>query len=136
MPGASVAIQAATSSEDAAHAISMYYLLMAIGQTVGVVIGGAVFRYRLKTAVTGGDVTGGDATVENLLRSLRALRDGGSEDQRLIDGVVEALQTVWAVGCGLAVVAGIGSIWMREYSLDQNQETGGECPELGTKEGA
>ena len=119
IPAASTAIQAATKSEDAAYSISMFYLLRCAGQTVGVAVGGTVFRYQLGNILKVGNVAP-EATVEGLLKILRSLR-GRSEGEDLIQGIVKALMVVWGVGCAVAGVAGISSLWMKLYSLDRDR---------------
>jgi len=118
VPAGGTAIQAATDSEDSAHSISMFYIIRGCGQTLGVAVGGNIFRYQLSDILGVGSVAP-EATVEGLLRILRNLRDNGEEDKELIRGIVQALMMVWAAGCALSGIMALASFWMKSYSLDR-----------------
>ncbi|KAH6665388.1 major facilitator superfamily domain-containing protein [Halenospora varia] len=120
IPAGGTAIQAATPPEDAAQAISMFYLIRASGQTVGVAIGSTIFRYQMRNVLVVGE-TSPEATTEGLLKILRTLHRGGDEAETLIRGVVGSLRVVWAVGCGFAGCAGFACLWMKGYTLNQQR---------------
>jgi hypothetical protein len=132
VPAAGTVVQAATESKDAAHSISMFYLLRACGQTIGVSIGGTIFRYQLSDVLDVGDVSS-ETTVEGLLRILRGLDKNGMDDRVLIKSIVQALRIVWAVGCALAGLACIASFWIESYSLDRDVDKGDKGEKVGEK---
>lgn len=127
IPATSTAIQAATDSDVAGHAISMFYMIRGCGQTIGVAIGSAIFRYQLANKLASANFLGrqeieAEATVEALLRTIKNLKESGADDRELTEAIVEALRVVWGFGCALAGLTGIASLWIKPYDLEGNQQ--------------
>jgi MFS family permease len=129
IPAESTAIHAANEKDDVPYAVSMYSLLRAAGQSLGVAVGGAVFNTRLRSLLgQNWDITDETAatTAEALLRMLQDVNNGDTQvgsisDQVLKEAVRKALQAVWATSCGLAGLTTFSHIMMREIDLGPRQ---------------
>ena len=117
VPAAGTAVQAASTKEYEANAISMFYLLRAAGQTVGVAIGGAVFRNQVKN-VAG---LGSGATADELLKMLQERRQNGKVDEAVVGIILKALRAVWSMGCAVAGAGLLISLWMKAYPLGDRE---------------
>jgi hypothetical protein len=123
--GASV--QAAMDVKDIAFGVAFYSFFRAFGQGIGIAVGGVIFQNQIRTKILGypliadmADTYSQDAT--SLVRIIASMEDGDAKVQ-LIQAFADALRVIWIVMCVLAGIAGISSLFIRGYSLDQTHVT-------------
>jgi hypothetical protein len=123
--GASV--QAAMDVKDIAFGVAFYSFFRAFGQGIGIAVGGVIFQNQIRTKILGypliadmADAYSQDATA--LVRVIGSMEDGDAKVQ-LIQAFADALKVIWIVMCVLAGIAGISSLFIRGYSLDQTHVT-------------
>lgn len=107
-PGA----QATVKKEDDSSALCMAWLASSAGQTLGLVIGSGIFVSKVGRVLQEQDFSRGAA--EGLLPFLRgngSLQEMSSPQHEIIvQAIVDALQAIWIVAAGLAVLALILSL--------------------------
>lgn len=124
VPGMAIGIQATVDRMDAGYAICLTLLLRPAGQCLGVAIGQAFFAKRLDTIFSRDGFPDGFAQevmgyIRRGLDPETTGMDSGAAERIpvIIDGIVEALRTVWIVAAVLAGLALILTCWA-------------ECPRL------
>jgi MFS family permease len=126
-PSMAIAVQAASSAEIQAYAATTFTLIRALGQTVGVAVGGAIFqssvRRRLLTfpelAARSNELSK-DATA--LVKVISSMPDN-LERQHLRESFVYGLRFVWMVMCILATVALLSTFFVKSLALDRKLKT-------------
>ncbi|KAG6358659.1 hypothetical protein INS49_012177 [Diaporthe citri] len=123
LPGLATAIQASVSSDNVAMAIAMFSFFRALGQALGVAIGGVIFQNRIyanlltypnlapRAAQYSADSSG-------LVTIIQSMPDGDDKSD-LKQAYADSLRIVWAVCCAVAGVGLLLSLFVQHYSLDQ-----------------
>ena len=126
-PSLTFAIMAATPNRDQAYGVGLFTFFRALGQTIGVAIGGSIFENSVKTQIlkyasisAHADNWSVDAT--RLVEIIKVMPDGIAKSD-LIQSYADALQTVWIVMCALSGLALIISLGTKHFSLDRALET-------------
>ncbi|PLN86151.1 major facilitator superfamily domain-containing protein [Aspergillus taichungensis] len=126
-PSLALAIQASASPETLSIAVAMFSFFRAMGQAVGVAIGGVIFQNRmfhnllaypalaLMAAEYSQDAAG-------LVQVIRRMPDG-AEKRDLQVAYTDSLRVVWAVCCGICGVAFLMSFLTKKYDLDRAMES-------------
>lgn len=127
-PAMAFAIQAASSSEDTAYAVSLYSFFRAFGQAFGVAIGGVIFQNALRSrleaipelrAVAGAYAKNSVALVQ----VIKAMPLDAPERAHLLVAYTGGLRVIWIAMIGFAVAGGLASLWTAGLSLDRELET-------------
>ncbi|EPE26755.1 MFS general substrate transporter [Glarea lozoyensis ATCC 20868] len=141
-PALQFSIQSACKDEDLASAVSMYSFFRAVGQTLGVAVGGVILQNQLAVKISAYPALAPmakrysqDATA--LAHLLRDMAD--SQDRRdLVQAYADSLKVVWIVMCGLAGLGFIISLLIKDYPLDRFvpavQAVEGEKDKVGDEE--
>ncbi|TGO51680.1 hypothetical protein BOTNAR_0348g00030 [Botryotinia narcissicola] len=136
-PAMSLAIQASTPQEDAATAAGLFTFFRALGQTVGVAIGGGILQNRMLAELRATQdfaiiVTNFGYTIEQvagnvvaLIPLVNALPPGNPEvvDFRLVSAA--SIKTIWFAMCTFAVAGLIASfaIGVKRVDLEKTEVT-------------
>ncbi|KAF7915086.1 hypothetical protein EAE99_010282 [Botrytis elliptica] len=130
-PAMSLAIQASAPQEDAATAAGLFTFFRALGQTVGVAIGGGILQNRILAelratqdfaiivAKFGYTIEQVAANVVALIPLINALPPDNLEvvEFRLVSAA--SIKTIWFAMCAFAVIGLIASCFIKSYCLDQ-----------------
>jgi hypothetical protein len=122
-PALQFSIQSACKDEDLASAVSMYSFFRALGQTLGVAVGGVILQNQLAVKIGSypslapmAKAYSQDATA--LAHMLRTMPDS-PDRQNLVQAYADALKVVWIVMCGLAGAGFLVSLLIKDYPLDR-----------------
>ncbi|KAF2739185.1 MFS general substrate transporter [Polyplosphaeria fusca] len=126
-PAMAITTQASAVSKDQAYASNMFSFVRAVGQTLGVAIGGVVFQNQMKKKMLTYPLIADKAAeyskdAAGLVQIIKALPAGEMKDQ-LRESYTDALKYIWIVLTVLAAVALIASIFTKAYPLDRALET-------------
>ena len=126
-PAMALTVQAASTSADQAYAASIFSFMRALGQTLGVAIGGVVFQNQMKKKMLTFPLLANVADeyskdAAGLVQIIKALPAGEMKDQ-LKDSYTDALKWIWVVMTVLSAVALIASLFTKAYALDRALET-------------
>ncbi|KAF7886067.1 hypothetical protein EAF00_010170 [Botryotinia globosa] len=130
-PAMSLAIQASAPQEDAATAAGLFTFFRALGQTIGVAIGGGILQNRMLAelratqdfptivAQFGYTIEQVAANVVALIPLINNLPPENPEvvDFRLVSAA--SIKTIWFAMCAFAVTGLIASCFIKSYCLDQ-----------------
>lgn len=102
----------------------MFSFARTLGQSIGVAIGGVIFQSRLKVELEGLEMFKGKAQelardASALVQVIKGMEQGSLERVALVGAYARSLRVVWGVLCGLAVLAGLLSLWTEELSIDR-----------------
>lgn len=127
LPGLATAIQASVSSEHVAMAIAMFSFFRALGQALGVAIGGVVFQNRIYANLLSYPNLADNATqysddATGLVTIIQSMPDG-SDKHDLKKAYADSLRIVWAVCCAFAGAGLLLSLFLKHYTLDQTLNT-------------
>ena len=127
-PSMAFAIQAASSSEDIAFAVSYYSFFRAFGQSIGVAVGGTVFQNQmhlklLKYPLLADKAAEYSRDAASLVRIIKSIPTDNPQRLELMHAYADSIKTIWAVMCGLAGVALILSFFIKGLSLDVALDT-------------
>lgn len=119
-----VGIQAAGRPEDSGAAAAFFSFSRALGQPIGVALGGTVLQNSFKSAAEDRELLAPQAqelshNVEGLVFSLRTMPDDSRMKQELISAYKDSLRMVFYFLAGLCLVAFVLGFGMKVYSLDQ-----------------
>lgn len=123
-PAVMLAVQAAADPEYLTISVTMTPFFRALGQAVGVAIGGVVFQNRIKHEFSNYPQLGRSAAAyaqdaSSLVQYIKALPRDGVE-RELIEGLyAKSLSIVWAVMCGIAGLGIVTAIFTKGYTLSQ-----------------
>ncbi|KAI9741736.1 MAG: hypothetical protein M1834_000122 [Cirrosporium novae-zelandiae] len=112
-PSLAIAIQAAATPEDLPAAASMFSFFRALGQTLGVAIGGAVFQNQMQHNLANSPDTllsTNAATYSQDASSLVEVvkvMEASTTKTLIIEAYVDALRVLWGVMCAFAAIGGI-----------------------------
>ncbi|OJJ31224.1 hypothetical protein ASPWEDRAFT_119448 [Aspergillus wentii DTO 134E9] len=126
-PSLGFAVQASATNDNLAIAVAMFSFFRALGQAVGVAIGGVVFQNRMyanllkyPTLAPMADPYSQDAA--GLVQIIKAT-PWGIEKMQLKEAYTDSLRIVWAVCCAVSGVAFLLSFWTERYDLNQALES-------------
>ncbi|KAJ5520953.1 Major facilitator superfamily domain general substrate transporter, partial [Penicillium fimorum] len=126
-PSLGYAVQASTDPENLAIAVAMFSFFRALGQAIGVAVGGVVFQNRMFTNISGYPALAPMAEAYSkdaagLVQVIKAMADG-ADKANLKEAYTNSLRTVWIVCCGVSGVAMLISLLTEHYDLDRELET-------------
>jgi hypothetical protein len=105
----------------------MFSFFRALGQAIGVAVGGVVFQNRMFSnlmrypdLVPMADAYSKDAA--GLVQIIKAMADG-ADKANLKEAYTDSLRTVWIVCCAVSGAALVISLWTEHYDLDRDLET-------------
>jgi hypothetical protein len=104
-----IAVQASASDEDTAHAVTMFAFFRAVGQTLGVAVGGVIFQNRMlkelmKYPLLAANAREWSQDASGLVEIIKTM-PAGLAKQQLKTAYVDSLKYIWIVLC---VFAGVG----------------------------
>jgi hypothetical protein len=126
-PSLGFAIQASATSDTLAIAVGMFSFFRAMGQAIGVAIGGVVFQNRMyhnllkypSLAPRAGEYSQDAAGLVQVIKELPA----GAEKLMLQTAYTDSLRTVWAVCCAVCGVGLLTSLLTESYDLNRAMES-------------
>ncbi|KAK2745895.1 hypothetical protein FQN57_003508 [Myotisia sp. PD_48] len=121
-PALGFAIQASALKGHMAIAVAMFSFFRAMGQAIGVAVGGVIFQNQMyknlrKKADFAARASELSKDAAGLVQIVRAMPDG-PEKMQLKEAYTDSLRVVWIVCCVLLVVAGLLSALTKAYPLD------------------
>lgn len=126
-PSLGYAVQASATPENLAIAVAMFSFFRALGQAIGVAVGGVVFQNRMHTNLLKypslapmADAYSQDAA--GLVQVIKGMADGPVK-VHLKDAYTDSLRIVWAVCCAISGVALLVSFLTESYDIDRALET-------------
>ncbi|KAF4769465.1 hypothetical protein HAV15_008777 [Penicillium sp. str.  len=126
-PSLGYAVQASADPENLAIAVAMFSFFRALGQAIGVAVGGVVFQNRMFTNISRYSALAPMAEAYSkdaagLVQVIKAMADG-ADKANLKEAFTDSLRTVWIVCCGVSAVAMVISLLTEHYDLDRALET-------------
>ena len=126
-PSLGYAVQASAEPENLAIAVAMFSLFRALGQAIGVAIGGVVFQNRmqanlLKYPALAPMASAYSQDAAGLVQVIKGMADGATKTH-LKDAYTDSLRIVWAVCCAISGVALLFSLFTQAYDLDRGLES-------------
>ncbi|KAJ5966865.1 hypothetical protein N7501_003113 [Penicillium viridicatum] len=126
-PSLGYAVQASADPENLAIAVAMFSFFRALGQAIGVAVGGVVFQNRMFTNISRYSALAPMAEAYSkdaagLVQVIKAMADG-ADKANLKEAYTDSLRTVWIVCCGVSAVAMVISFLTEHYDLDRALET-------------
>ena len=105
----------------------MYSFFRALGQALGVAIGGAVFQNQIHRKLLAYPLLAPHAAeyskdAAGLVAVIQRLPEGEGR-RELIQGYADSLKVIWVTMCGLAGVALVASLWTEGLDLNRPLET-------------
>lgn len=126
-PSLGYAVQASATADNLAIAVAMFSFFRALGQAIGVAVGGVVFQNRMHANLLTypalapmADAYSQDAA--GLVQVIQGMADGPIK-MDLKDAYTDSLRIVWAVCCGISGVALLVSLLTESYDIDRALET-------------
>lgn len=127
LPSLTFAVQASVGSENLAIAVAMFSFLKALGQTLGVAVGGVVFQNQIRknllrypALAPKADQYSQDAS--GLVQVIQKMEDSQNKED-LRTAYTDSLRMVWAVCCALCGLALLSSFLTESYDVDQALRT-------------
>ncbi|KAJ5463669.1 hypothetical protein N7475_008613 [Penicillium sp. IBT 31633x] len=126
-PSLGYAVQASAEPEDLAIAVAMFSFFRALGQAIGVAVGGVVFQNRMfsnlmKYSALAPMANAYSKDAAGLVQVIKAMADG-DDKANLKQAYTDSLRTVWIVCCAVSGVALLISLFTEHYDLDRALET-------------
>ncbi|KAJ5900016.1 hypothetical protein N7495_004760 [Penicillium taxi] len=126
-PSLAYAVQASTAPENLAIGVAMFSFFRALGQAIGVAIGGVVFQnemYKnlLKYSSLAPMASSYSQDAAGLVQIIKGMADGADKSNLKL-AYTDSLRIVWAVCCAISGVALILSLFTRAYDLNVDLET-------------
>ncbi|OGE50913.1 hypothetical protein PENARI_c015G03751 [Penicillium arizonense] len=126
-PSLGYAVQASSEPENLAIAVAMFSFFRALGQAIGVAVGGVVFQNRMfSNLMKYPDLAPMAGTYSKdaagLVQIIKAMADG-ADKANLKEAYTDSLRTVWIVCCAVSGVALVISLLTEHYDLDRDLET-------------
>ncbi len=126
-PSIGFAIQASATNETLAIAVGMFSFFRAMGQAVGVAIGGVVFQNRMYHYLLGYEALAPMASAYSqdaagLVEVIKSM-PGGAEKLALQTAYTDSLRIVYAVCCAVCGVALVLSLGTQSYDLNRALES-------------
>ncbi|KAL5341896.1 major facilitator superfamily domain-containing protein [Aspergillus crustosus] len=139
-PSVGFAIQASATNDTLAIAVGMFSFFRAMGQAVGVAIGGVIFQNRMYHNLLSYESLASRAAeysqdAAGLVEVIKAM-PGGAEKLALQTAYTDSLRIVYAVSCAVCGVAFALSLLTQSYDLNRalESEQGLRTGEKGGKE--
>lgn len=122
-PALQFAVQAPMSDEDLPSAVAMFSFFRALGQTLGIAIGGTIVQNELYTKISAHPELAPMAAAYSkdasaLAQIIWTMPEGAARTD-LIQAYADALKVVWVVMCGLAGLGFLIGLLIRDYPLDR-----------------
>ncbi|CAG8119975.1 unnamed protein product, partial [Penicillium nalgiovense] len=122
-PSLGFAIQASSTNENLATAVAMFSFFRALGQALGVAVGGAIFQNRmyqnlLKYPEFFSLASEYSADSAGLVQIIKGMPDG-IHKLHLREAYTDSLRIVWAVCCGVSFLGLLLSFLTKAYDLNQ-----------------
>jgi hypothetical protein len=122
-----LAVQAASTHTNMAYAVILFAFFRALGQSVGVAIGGVVFQNAMKNKLLTYPLLAGNATqyssdASGLVTILHQM-PAGTEKTQLLESYMFGLKGIYYMSLALAIVAGVASLWTEGLPLTRPFET-------------
>jgi MFS family permease len=126
-PSLGYAVQASAEPENLAIAVAMFSFFRALGQAIGVAVGGVVFQNRmfnnlLRYPDLAPMASAYSKDAAGLVQIIKAMTNG-ADKANLKEAYTDSLRTVWIVCCGVSGAALLISLWTQHYDLDRDLET-------------
>lgn len=126
-PSLGYAVQASSTPENLAIAVAMFRFFRALGQTIGVAVGGVVFQNRmyhnlLKYPTLAPMAESYSYNAAGLVQVIKGMADGAIKSD-LKEAYTDSLRIVWVVCCGVSGVALLVSLLTQPYDLNRALET-------------
>lgn len=126
-PSLGYAVQASADPRNLSIAVAMFSFFRALGQAIGVAVGGVVFQNRmhdnlLKYPALAPMASAYSKDAAGLVQVIKAMPDGVDKID-LKDAYTDSLRIVWIVCCAISAVALAFSLLTEEYDLDRALET-------------
>lgn len=120
-PAMIIAVQASTSVENQAYATNMFTFFRAIGQTLGVAIGGVVFQNLMERRMLSRPLLSSMARdysrdAVRLVQIIKVMPESETKDQ-IRESFVYALMWIWVVIAVLAGIALVASLFIKSYNM-------------------
>ena len=113
-------VQAMASTANVAYAAAMYTFLRTFGMCLGVAVGGAVFQNELRKSLGELELQKAVATqAESFVGILKTMPKTSAQYQTYILAYADAFRVVFEVLVGLAGLAGLLSIFIKEFTMDK-----------------
>lgn len=126
-PSLGYAVQAAAEPKNVSIAVAMFSFFRALGQAIGVAIGGVVFQNQMHANLLTYPALAPNASAYSqdaagLVQVIQGMDDGANKTD-LKTAYTDSLRIVWAVNCAVAGVALILSLLTQAYDLDRAIES-------------
>ncbi|KAJ5708544.1 hypothetical protein N7488_008345 [Penicillium malachiteum] len=126
-PSLGFAVQASAEPENLAIAVAMFSFFRALGQAIGVAIGGVVFQNRmysnlLKYPALASQASAYSQDASGLVQVITSMADGATKTH-LKEAYTDSLRIVWVVCCGISAAALLFSLFTESYDLNRALET-------------
>lgn len=126
-PSLGYAVQASAKPENLAIAVAMFSFFRALGQAIGVAVGGVVFQNQmyknlLKYPALAPMANAYSQDAAGLVQVIKGMAEG-ADKLNLKDAYTDSLRIVWAVCCAISGVAMLLSLLTESYDLDRALET-------------
>ncbi|KAJ5719965.1 hypothetical protein N7493_006843 [Penicillium malachiteum] len=126
-PSLGFAVQASAEPENLAIAVAMFSFFRALGQAIGVAIGGVVFQNRmysnlLKYPALASQASAYSQDASGLVQVIKNMADGATKTH-LKEAYTDSLRIVWVVCCGISAAALLFSLFTESYDLNRALET-------------
>ncbi|KAH6672347.1 major facilitator superfamily domain-containing protein [Halenospora varia] len=122
-PAMQFSIQSACADEDLASAVSMYSFFRALGQTLGVAVGGVILQNQLVIKIRAYPQLAAKAVAYSqdatALATMLKNMPAGQDKSDLMQAYADSLKVVWIVMCGLAGLGFFISLLIKDYPLDR-----------------
>jgi len=125
--GMGIAIPASSAAADNAYAVAFFSFFRALGQGVGVAIGGTIFQNAIRQKLLKYPLLAPLANeysknAAGLVQVIKAMQSGPAKTQ-LIQAYADGIKVIWVVMCGLSAVALFTMVFVKEFSMDIALET-------------
>jgi MFS family permease len=119
-----IAAQASASDAEMATAASLNPFFRALGQSLGIVLGSAVFQNQMKKHLSSYPELRDKAAeyaidAVGLAQKIKKMPLQSLERQHIIDSYVSSLRILWYTLMALGIVAGLASLFTSALSLDR-----------------
>ncbi|KAF9887265.1 hypothetical protein FE257_010393 [Aspergillus nanangensis] len=126
-PSLSFAVQASATSENLAIAVAMFSFFRAMGQAIGVAIGGVVFQNQMRKNLLAFPplASMADAYSQDAAGLVQIIREmpAGEIKTGLKEAYTDSLRIVYVVGCAVCGVGLLTSLFIEHYDLDRALNT-------------
>ncbi|KAM5453423.1 hypothetical protein MaudCBS49596_002625 [Microsporum audouinii] len=122
-PSVPLAIQASVPQEDVAMAATLVQFFRFLGQTLGVAMGGAIVDNQLRRNLVKAGLPEQPASLLKLIRILKELQPDTTLAIALKGAMSKSFRTIWVVMCIFSAANLLLSLFVVEYSLNQEHRT-------------